>query len=157
MELDRQGNRRRGMRALLPLGLAFVLTNPAILDPLLGAQPLPARTTEAVMFDDDRYDAGGWAGAHEPKMEFFRAVGFRGLRAEELAIWMARKIESGAYGTVCLLPSGILPASILEPDGWKAATRQWKDKKYYTNTLVRTAEGWKISRLKLTPMWQLTR
>jgi pantothenate kinase len=24
---------------------------------------------------------------------------------------------------------------------------------YYTNTLVRTAEGWKISKLKLTPTW----
>ena len=24
---------------------------------------------------------------------------------------------------------------------------------YYTNTLVRTPEGWKISKLKLTPTW----
>jgi pantothenate kinase len=30
----------------------------------------------------------------------------------------------------------------------------WTVGGYYTNTLVRTAEGWKISKLKLTPMWQ---
>jgi len=33
----------------------------------------------------------------------------------------------------------------------------WTVQGYYTNKLVKTAEGWKISRLKLTPMWQLTR
>jgi len=32
----------------------------------------------------------------------------------------------------------------------------WTVVGYYTNTLERTAEGWKISRLKLTPMWQRT-
>lgn len=33
----------------------------------------------------------------------------------------------------------------------------WTVQGYYTNKLLRTAEGWKINRLKLTPMWQLTR
>ena len=32
----------------------------------------------------------------------------------------------------------------------------WTVAGYYTNKLVRTAEGWKINRLKLTPMWQRT-
>ena len=32
----------------------------------------------------------------------------------------------------------------------------WTVVGYYTNTLERTAEGWKITKLKLTPTWQLT-
>jgi hypothetical protein len=32
----------------------------------------------------------------------------------------------------------------------------WTVVGYYTNTLERTAEGWKITKLKLTSTWQLT-
>lgn len=100
------------------------------------AQEPPIRTTETVMFDD-RYDVGGHAGPHEPKMQFFRTVGFEGLRAEALAAWMEDRINAGTYGTACLLPSGILPARLLTPDGWAAVKQQWLDRSHQGTCLTR--------------------
>jgi len=95
------------------------------------------RTTEAVVFDDDRYDVVGWAGEPKGTLSFFEQRGFKGLKAEELAAWMAAKAKAGAYGTVAILPTGVLPGSILEPEGWKAVEQQWLDKKQYANSIAR--------------------
>ncbi|MBU0610974.1 MAG: hypothetical protein KKI08_24045, partial [Armatimonadetes bacterium] len=109
------------------------------------AQTPPAKTTEAVIFADDRYDVVSWAGEPVQTREFFVARGFKPLHAEELADWMAAKAKAGAYGTVALLPTGLVPGPILQgpepvegqPGGWDAFAKGWMDKRYYANSVAR--------------------
>lgn len=120
------------MRPLIAACCVFVLALP-----LFAAQPLPAKTTEAVIFADDRYDVVGWAGSPQASREFFVARGFKPLTAEELAAWMAAKAAGGAYGTVAVLPTGLVPGPILEPGGWEGITKGFSDKKQFANCAIR--------------------
>lgn len=104
---------------------------------VFAAQPLPEKTSEAVIFADDRYDVVGWAGEPVATREFFVRRGFKPLTAEELAYWMAAKAKQGAYGTVALLPTGLIPGPILQPGGWDAFAKGWFDKQFYANSVVR--------------------
>lgn len=118
------------MRTLLCLG-AVLLTLSAC------AAPLPSQTSEAVIFADDRYDVVGWAGDPAGTREFFVSRGFKGLNAEDLAAWMDGKIKAGAYGTLALLPTGIIPGPILEPGGWAAVEKGFLDKAQFTQSRLR--------------------
>ena len=117
----------------LALSLAVLCLTPA----LFAAQTPPAQTTEAVIFADDRYDVVGWAGEPVATREFFVSRGFKPLPAEALADWMAAKAKQGAYGTVALLPTGLVPGPILQPGGWDAFAKGWLDKQHYANCVAR--------------------
>jgi hypothetical protein len=114
----------------MAVGVCLCLSLPA-------AQPLPERTTEAVIFADDRYDVVGWAGDPVGTREFFVDRGFRPLPAEELAAWMGERTAQGAYGSVALLPTGIVPGALLDPGGWEAVCKGWSDKKHFAQSTLR--------------------
>ena len=114
-----------------------VLTLLALAAPLHAAQALPAGTTEGVIFADDRYDVVGWAGSPEASREFFVSRGFKPLGAEDLAAWLAARAKGGAYGTVAVLPTGLLPGPILQPGGWDGIEKGYLDKPQFANAAIR--------------------
>jgi len=122
------------MRPALAVRLSAVLIAGAA---TRAAQPLPEQTTAPVIFADDRYDVVGWAGDPAGTREFFVARDFKPVQAEELAVWMTERIAQGAYGSVALLPTGIVPGALLEPGGWEAVCKGWSDKKHFAQSTLR--------------------
>ncbi len=94
--------------------------------PLPGAETAsetipPARDLEAmtdrVVFRDARLDAAVQVKNVDRLVDWLGAQGFEVLDADRLRFWMLTKVQEGAYGSVLVLPTGIMPWSIIREAG----------------------------------------
>lgn len=75
---------------------------------------IPKEMTQKIIFCDNRYDTN-WVKNIDSIYSFFVARDFKKMNAEELLDWMKNVTEKQkAYGTVCMFPGGVIPASILK-------------------------------------------
>ena len=78
----------------------------------------PKAMTDRLILWDDRLDSVGQAQHQDRLVAWLVADGFRQVRSEELAAWMARYAEADeAGGSVVVMPMGYSPAALAEEPG----------------------------------------
>ncbi len=91
------------------------------------ARPLQAGAMrERVVFVDAKYDHH-WVDDPVKVVAFFTARGFEAKDAEQLGAWMKQRAAKGAAWTTCILPSGIVPESVVAPPLETCPLRKYLD------------------------------